>query len=321
MKKNDDLIVLATCTRGIKRHIPAVIVNFLVGLIASILLIVFLFDKGISYYIPLMSLINVFLLYVVIVHIAIPRESITFDKEENKFYLYVTGTIFSWIRRKEVKLDDLLGISVQIVNRRHFGIRFVTAKKSYVSSYVDDHDETMKKIGSLLPDKFFIAEYIKTHNFDKILTLDDQAYYFSMYKILQEANYTHNVSKEFLDCYMYLYFINLIEINDSSRLNYFILYFSEYLDNVIRMFTELGFTDAADIISRLYFMIPQAKGIEYYEEYREGLRSLEQIELFTKKLEDINKDLIELNKDHIFVKRFREYFDDEKLEKLKAIFN
>lgn len=308
---NQNLKVLGSCKNYRRRCIVPLVVSFVMMLFIGIMIGIADIAGGIGFSIP-----SIVILMFLIIYIKLPVNNVLYDEETREIVIYGIGGMFKWSKGVRVKVDEILNIAWKDEsggkkNNPTDGVRIGTHDKNYHIFVVDKPEEVFNNIEKVLPETFYLYEYVNKENMDKILSFEAEYFYRGALEVLHNRMINKNLSKDQFDIYIFLYFSCCLY---NGSLNYFMLYFKKYLQNVIDMFDKIGLPEMSSEVSKLMYVYSNLEGVAYYENILEMYQDEDDVNALNSKYNEVGTALMSDALDYKHMKLLQKYILDNNID-------
>ncbi len=240
--------------------------------------------------------------------IIIPKDNLLYDNVNKQILIYAFHTFGNIKKPIIVNTKDVVKIQAEYNSKKYKNtfsfVQIFDKKRSYKIICIDEVKNVYDNILNILPDTFFINDYIGDENMEKILSFDDDYFFKGVFEVLNKRIKYNDFSKEVFNIYIYLLFILTIH---NGGINYFMLFYHEYLNNVIDMFELLGFPNVAEEVSKLYYLYPHSNGNEFYEEVKENINNNESLVSLNNRLHEITIYVFQSDNGYDYINNLKKY--------------
>ena len=309
--KNKNLKVLGSCSNYKRRCIVPLSVSLVLMLFICIMIGIAEPLAGIGFGLPIIVIV-LFL----VVYLRLPSDNILFDEETNEIVIYGYGGMFKWAKGIRINVKDIIQIgwkdeSGGKKNNPTDGVRIETHEKMYHIFTVDNPKKVFDNIDQVLPETFYLYEYVNREDMEKILSFEEEYFYRGTLEVLHNRIMNKNLSIDQFNIFIFLYFSCCLY---NGNLNYFMLYFKKYLRNVSDMFTKIGLPEMSETVDKLMYVYSNLDGIAYYESILEMYQDEDDVIAINNRYNEVGNTLMNDALGYKHMKHLKQYIIDNNID-------
>ena len=223
--------------------------------------------------------------------------------------------MFKWSKGVRINVKDIVQIGWKDEaqgkkNNPTDGIKIETNEKMYHVFIVDNPKKVFDNIDQILPDTFYLYDYVNKENMDKILGFEEEYFYRGTLEVFHNRIIHKDLNEEQFNIYIFLYFSCCLY---NGNINYFMLYFKKYLRNVSEMYVKIGLSEMSSIVDKLMYVYSNLEGLSYYENILEMYQDEDDVNALNNKYNEVGNALMTDALDYKHIKHLKKYIIDNNI--------